>query len=354
MKIGVTPKFGDYNLVFDMLIEKCTGYKMIPCPPITARTIEIGAKHSPDTVCTPFKILLGNFIESIEKGANTLFMPGFGCRLGYYDMLHAKILKDLGYNCDMIALCDYTATPSRIFNSLSSINPDLDREDFDKVLFLVAQVSKDMDEFADLARRNAAFDVIKGSHEKTYKKYLGEARKVKTIEEAVNLGNKYRTQFSDIKTNKPKDRIRIGIVGDMYTVMEPHGNCEMEKWLVSNGVEVLRASDLTFYAKYMFNVPLSISSSGDYVKYNLGGNANSTIMHAYQMASRGEIDGLIHVKAATCSPEISAMTILQDISKDFGLPFMYMTFDTETGEAGVHTRLEAFCDMLQMKKRGKK
>jgi len=350
-KIGVFPKMGDYTLPINILMEQAIGYQMMVCPPITARTVEIGAKHSPDTVCTPFKVTLGNFIEALEKGANMLFMPGFGCRLGFYDMLHEKILKGLGYEFQMVALCDYIASPHRVFKTLQELEPDacVSREKFDEIFALVAQIVVDMDELAEQLRRNSAFEVLKGSHEKIYQSYLKEARKLIDIKDAFKLCEKYKVQMNDIEIKRPEKYLRIGIVGDSYTVIEPHGNCEMVKWLIDNKVEVVKPTDLTYYAEHIFDVPGSIANSGGYVKYALGGNANSTIAQAYKMVNEKLVDGVIHIKAATCSPEISAMTILQDISNDFEIPFMYMTFDTETGEAGVHTRLEAFCDMLSMK-----
>ena len=348
--VGVIPKVGDYHVPLNILIELCTDIKMMDCPPITAKTVEIGAKHSPDTVCTPFKVIMGNFIESLDKGATTLIMPGFGCRLGFYDMLHEQILQDLGYNFEMIAICDYTATPHRIFNSLSKINPDLTRERFDEVFLLVSKLAIDLDEFAALVRKDSAFEVEKGSFQKLYKQYLVKARKLVELSQAIDLGDQYRTLFAQLKTDRPKEFLRIGLIGDLYSVIEPHGNCEMESWLIKNKVEIVRPTDMTFLAKNIFNVPSMIEQSGGYVDYGIGGNANCTVMQAYQMVTNKQVDGIIHVKAATCSPEISAMSILQTMMSDFNIPAMYLTFDTETGEAGVHTRLEAFCDMITMKK----
>ena len=302
-RIAVVPKIGDYDDALRMLVERCLGCKSIPCPPITKRTVEVGAKHSPDTVCTPFKIVMGNFIEALEKGANVLFMPGFGCRLGFYDMLHEQILRELGYEFEMVALCDYTATATRIFNSLTDVEPTLTRQKFDEIFAEVCKMIYDI----DMKRR------------------------------------------AEYKLENPT--LRIGIAGDLYTVMEPHGNHDMEKWLLEHNIEVVRLTDLTYLATNLFDVNKLIGESGGYVDYNLGGNANSTIAQVYKMVSgENPVDGVIHIKAATCTPEISAMTILQDMSADFEVPFMYMTFDTETGEAGLHTRLEAFCDMLTMKR----
>lgn len=349
MRVACFPKLGDYNFVLNMLIERTLGYEMKTCPPITKRTVELGAKNSPDTVCTPFKVITGNFIEAIERGVNTFFMPAFGCRLGFYDILHKQILQDLGYEFEMLTLFDYYASENKLFNSLHGYNPDLTREKFEEVLGVVVRIVIDMDGLADIKRRNASFEENKGEHEKNYLRYLAEAKKLTDKESAIALGNKYREIFSKIKINKPDKPIRIGLIGDLYSVIEPHGNCEIEKWLMKNNVEIIRKIDLTYLSTSLFDVRALIEKSGQYVNYSIGGNANNTIALANELASSG-VDGIIHMKAATCTPEITAMSILQNISKDFGVPIMYLTFDTETSEAGLHTRWEAFLDMINMKR----
>lgn len=44
------------------------------------------------------------------------------------------------------------------------------------------------------------------------------------------------------------------------------------------------------------------------------------------------------------------MPILHKISEEKGIPMMYLTFDSQTSETGIKTRIEAFYDMLKMKK----
>ena len=97
-KIITFPHIGSYYIPIKYLIEKTTLCKVIVPPKITKKTIELGSKYSPDYVCVPFKYNLGNFIESIELGANVVLQAGGGCRYGYYAELQEQILKDLGYD----------------------------------------------------------------------------------------------------------------------------------------------------------------------------------------------------------------------------------------------------------------
>jgi benzoyl-CoA reductase/2-hydroxyglutaryl-CoA dehydratase subunit BcrC/BadD/HgdB len=44
------------------------------------------------------------------------------------------------------------------------------------------------------------------------------------------------------------------------------------------------------------------------------------------------------------------MPVLQNISRDYKMPILYFSFDSQTSETGIKTRLEAFIDMITMRK----
>ena len=90
------PRYAEYNCAFKYIVEQALGCKYVMPPPLTKRTMDLGTKHSPDFVCTPFKTMLGSMIESLEAGADTLLMTHGLCRLGYYGELLEQILRDLG------------------------------------------------------------------------------------------------------------------------------------------------------------------------------------------------------------------------------------------------------------------
>lgn len=61
-------------------------------------------------------------------------------------------------------------------------------------------------------------------------------------------------------------------------------------------------------------------------------------------------DGVIHLKSAGCTPEIDVMPVLQKMSRDYGVPILYLSYDSQTSDTGLDTRLEAFYDMIAMRK----
>lgn len=44
------------------------------------------------------------------------------------------------------------------------------------------------------------------------------------------------------------------------------------------------------------------------------------------------------------------MPVLQRLRRDYHIPVLFLTFDTQTSNAGLDTRLEAFYDMIAMRK----
>lgn len=71
------PHMGDYWIGFKTFAELLDCDIVVP-PPMTRRTLDLGARLSPEFVCVPFKYTLGCFVESLEQGANVLIQIGGG------------------------------------------------------------------------------------------------------------------------------------------------------------------------------------------------------------------------------------------------------------------------------------
>jgi predicted nucleotide-binding protein (sugar kinase/HSP70/actin superfamily) len=69
------------------------------------------------------------------------------------------------------------------------------------------------------------------------------------------------------------------------------------------------------------------------------------------MEKKPEIDGIIYVACFACGPDSFIGEIIE--RKIENKPYMLLVIDEHTGEGGLNTRLEAFCDMLRRKRRQK-
>jgi predicted nucleotide-binding protein (sugar kinase/HSP70/actin superfamily) len=87
-----------------------------------------------------------------------------------------------------------------------------------------------------------------------------------------------------------------------------------------------------------------------YLKYEIGGYSKQTVSEAMICKTNG-YDGIIQVMPAGCMPEIVAKSILSRVAAERNINMLHIIYDEMDGEAGYMTRIEAFVDMLERRKR---
>ncbi len=344
------PLIGDYGVPAMYLLSHIFKDQVIAPPPITQKTIELGVKYSPDFVCTPFKYTLGTMLESAEKGANILIQLGGGCRYGYYAELQEKILHDLGYDVRVINLITKGRPElKRILSSFKNINVKFKKRKLLYYGFITMKMLKYMDKISDYIRENKAFEVEKGSFDKLYMAMLEKFKNNKGLFDLYKNYKYYFKQMKKIKIHKPDNPIKIGIIGELYTLMEPFANTYLENDLMNNNIEVKRFTTATYLLMKKRKIMKKAFKKNKVIKYHLGADGADNVMNTAFLCEHG-YDGIIHIKSAFCTPEIGAMPIISKIAGEKDVPVLFLTFDANTSEIGVKTRLEAFYDMLEMRK----
>lgn len=346
------PRMGDYDVPIRYLLSHILRCEIIDPPKITRKTIELGSQNSPEFVCTPFKYTLGTFIEDLDRGANVLIQAGGGCRYGYYSELQIKILEDLGYKFNYINLVSEGHTDiNLIYKKLKKIDKKLSPFKSIYYAFITCKMIKYMDNIDCYIRRNIGFENEKGSFVKLKNEMLTDFKNTKGY---FNLFIKYliyKRKFRKIKTNKPKNRLKVGIIGELYTIMEPFSNYFLEEELAKNGIEIERFTNvhyLLFEKKY--KIDSMIKKVNKYITYKMGADAADNISRTKYLCDH-KYDGIIHIKSSFCTPEIGAMPVINRICKEYSIPVIFLSFDANTSEVGIKTRLEAFYDMLEMRKK---
>jgi predicted nucleotide-binding protein (sugar kinase/HSP70/actin superfamily) len=79
--------------------------------------------------------------------------------------------------------------------------------------------------------------------------------------------------------------------------------------------------------------------------------SNRVVWAALYYLQDMSVDGIIHVTAFGCGPDAMTNKLVElEAKKPRNIPFLSVTIDEHTGEAGVATRVEAFVDLLKRKK----
>ncbi len=349
-KIISFPHLGDYYIPIKYFISNLCDIETREAPIITKKTIELGSKYSPSDVCVPFKYNLGNFIESLDDGANILFQAGGGCRYRYYAELQEKILRDLGYEFEFIKL----TTKDRIhikeaYKIFKNLNDELSYRTFLYYGTLTILMIYYMDKIDEIIRKNIGFEKEKNSFINLKKEMLEEFSNAKGYLKLTKLYFKYKKKFKKLKIIKKKP-IRIGIIGELYTAMEPASTYSLEKKLAKNNIEIKRFTNLSYLLwQKAFCKKKMLRKTKKYCKYTLGADGLDNVYRSIYLA-RKKYDGIIHTKPFGCTPEVGAIPIIKNVCEDFNMPIIFFSFDTEVEDGGVDTRLEAFYDLLKYRK----
>ncbi|MBE6151909.1 MAG: hypothetical protein E7165_01180 [Firmicutes bacterium] len=351
-KILAFPQMGNYYVPANYLFSHILNLKIMPPKKITKNTIELGSKNSPDFVCTPFKYTLGTMIECLDDGANVVMQFGGGCRYGYYSELQEQILKDLGYDFIYVNLISAgKADIKKIYYKLKELNPRLKIVKSLYYLLIARFMVKYMDKVDDYIRHNIGFEKNYGEFEALNGKMLKEFSKVKSLFELRHVYKKYFKLMKNVQVNKPLNCLKVGIIGELYTIMEPFANYYLERELANYNIEITRFTNVE-YLLFQKGSKLKkyIKEAREYIKYNMGADASDNVARTLEMCKQN-YDGIIHIKSSFCTPEIGAMPIISKICEKYDVPIIFFSFDSSTSEVGIKTRLEAFYDMIEMRKK---
>ncbi len=352
-KVISFPHLGDYAVPVSFLLNKLTNCIIKQAPPITKNTIELGSKYSPDFVCIPFKYNLGNFIESLEiNKADILIQAGGGCRYGYYAEVQETILKDLGYNFKFYNITNTDhITIKYLYHIFKELNNKLSFIKFFYYFILTMLMIIFMDKLDNYIRLNIGFEIEKNSFINMKSEYLNKFSKSKNISSLIINYLKYKKRLRKIKINKNDDCIKVGIIGELYTSMEPFSNYYFEMELARMNIQVKRFTNLTYLLLIKkFMKKKMLNEVEEYCIYSLGADGLDNVYRSKWLINNG-YDGIIHIKPFGCTPEIGAIPIIQNVCKDYSMPIIFFSFDNQTSDDGIKTRLEAFYDMINFRRK---
>lgn len=346
------PHMGRVYIPLKTLFEKLQVEVVIP-PVNNSEIKDLGYKYSPEYSCMPFKMILGNVLYSLEKGADTLVMLGGSgpCRFGYFAHLLNLIARDRGHRFNFICL-----EPSSLLKDINSFKKltNCKYRDITSALFLGWRKLDAIDALEALYWKVLPYSVDRNRTKTVFSKAIEELENCESISHISEIRNRYSKYLHGLKPPS-KQFPRVGIVGDIYTLNEPYSNHNVEMILTERKIETTRSiytsrwvkNNVLFWERNKLYEQMKKLSKG-YLDESIGGFALETIYHTIDYANRG-YDGVLHIIPITCMPEIVSRQILQKISKEKNIPVMSITVDEHNDSTGFETRLEAFAEMLHLR-----
>ena len=294
------PRLGIYSPVFKHFFESM-GCQVVQPSKVSQEIIKLGVMNSADMICFPFKVTLGQEIWALEHGATDLIMFSTHgrCRFKHYHQLQEQTLKNLGYHFKMHTL------------SAKNFLPELIR-------------------------------ITGASPPNLIKAMLRVLSQVGEVERRAYPPNS-------------NNGLRIGIVGEVYTVWESDINFDLVKKLQRMGVDVDVVVTLSHFIKKVLKLDYfekreEKREAKHLLSEELGGHGFDSIYNTAWYGKHG-FDGVIHLMPLSCMPESTVEVLVDQMATKYNIAIYRFPIDENNFEAGFNTRLETFISMLRRKKK---
>ncbi|UCD71862.1 MAG: hypothetical protein JSW70_02395 [Syntrophobacterales bacterium] len=359
MRITV-PHCGQMDIFINALSRRIGPEFVIP-PKTSPRTLDLGLKYSPESTCLPFKFILGNFIEALEKGADTICMitDRGPCRVGMYDIVMENILREMGYRFNWITLDNTQILRTYLLK--------FDRErrkrgvsltDALRSLHFAWKKMKLCEEMERWTHKMRPYEVNRGETTRVHSECLRLLDGVATLKELKAARSDVVSRLSNIQQDRTRHPLKMVITGEGYVVINPHANQDIERRLGEMGVEVTRTMWFTSQIAHAMRVDLfnkrskskAIRASKWYLPHNIGGECNASVGYAILSAREG-YDGVIQLLPFGCILESVAKNILRMVSRDYDIPILTFSLTENLSETTIVTRLSAFVDLIQRRRK---
>jgi len=339
----------DYHSALFYILEKM-GYEPQLGVAATDRTLSLGARYAPETLCLPHKYLLGTYIEALENKAeaiviyNALAPRRKACRGGYIGDMQRQILIDMGYDFDFIVfpfgelvnikLKEQGYSDLEIMEIMGTlIKKVLIYENIRDMLFKYRPLVKNM-EMAD----------------RVYSRLVGKLEKLNNIGELNEFEKDIEESYKKIPADYDKDILKIAIIGELGCLNISFLSDSIYSLLGKLGVEITLTLKLT---SYLMENPLIAEKALPYIGAYIGGDGQATVGYMIDTIETGH-DGVIHLMPFTCLPETIARYAITEVVNDYNFPDLNLVLDEHTSKTGLVTRVEAYVDLLRARKEKKK
>ena len=357
------PHMGNVYIGWAAALKKLGVEPLVP-PRTNKRTLELANKYSPESICLPYKLVLGNFLQAIEKGVDYVAMissPGI-CRLGEYGQSIQHVLTEMGHGSKYCELQLYDGFNGmyRFLTELSGVkNPVI----LAKAINIAIRKMFVLDRVENVFSYYRARELTVGTAEKHYNRALALIMDASNTKELRQAEKEAIAEIKQTPIDENRDVIQVEITGEIFLVQDPFSNQYIEKELGRMGVQTKRTLTVSSFVKDAI-IPKAFKKgethlerayrlARPYLMRDIGGDALESVSDVAYANERG-VDGIIHVSPFTCMPEIMSQNIFPTMRENCEIPILTLIMDEQTGRAGYITRLEAFVDLMRRRKLYKK
>lgn len=139
--------------------------------------------------------------------------------------------------------------------------------------------------------------------------------------------------------------LKIAVIGHVYNLNDSYINLNLVDKLRSSGAGIITTDMVSSRI-----IRRKINMLNKRVFWNFGSKALGTVLHLLDDKNKG-VDGIIYLMSFGCGIDSFICDLAERrVRRNGDIPFMILMLDELSGEAGIDTRIEAFIDMVKIKK----
>ena len=242
-----------FKLISNVLVSY--GYKIDFLENVDGNIKESGLRYVHNDTCYPALLVIGQLINAIESGrydknkiALLITQTGGGCRASNYIYLLRKALKKAGYGYIPVISLNFNALEKHPGFSLTV-----------PMLYRMLYCAFYGDLMMLMSNQCRPYEKTKGATDAVIKKWmkilLEESSHASTMRYS-HVKKNYRLiadDFAKILGDTPRDKVKVGIVGEIYVKFSPLGNNNLESFLLKEGVEPVVPGFVDFCLYCVYN-----------------------------------------------------------------------------------------------------
>jgi len=291
--------------------------------------LQSGLRASTNELCLPLKLLYGHVID-LKDRVDYIFLPyiistkegTYFCPklIGSPDIIKANIegIRLLSFDVDMDNYYSSLLSSLKEVARKLSINPL-------KVYSAFKQAKAHQERFNSLIAKGMMFD--------------------EALEAIENQEQEMREkEKSEAKQKTKNSSLCIAIIGHNYVFYDTYISFDIIQKLRERGIVVVSSDRLSD-----MQIDKSLKDLEKKPHWSIGSRILGSTIHYSMLES---VDGIIYITPFGCSSD-SLIKEYIDSNIPKKKPFMTVTIDEHSADAGIITRLEAFIDMLERKQRSR-
>ena len=299
--------------------------EVIVSPPTTRDIMDQGVREAVNDACIPIKLYHGHVADLADK-VDYIFCPR---------LVSVRKHGDFGTETfcpKFLGLPDMVRLATDKLPEIIDVRVDLKKGKHEllNVCFQVGELLGESRKEAKLAYQKAL------QVQKQFKNLLYQNM---TPVEAMEI-------LFDKQVSKPppvEADLQIAVVGYPYAIYDHYINGGILNILRKEKVKVLTQDMLS--DKTMNRQARTLPKSLFWYF------SNRAVYGALHFMQEKGIDGIIHITAFACGPDSIVDRLLEiEARRRNRMPYLSITVDEQTGEAGIRTRVEAFLDMLRYRR----